>query len=194
MPSVVVFCGSRTGASPEYASATETLGNTLVTAGYDLIYGGGSIGLMGVLDRSVLNAGGRVTGVITHSLAIKEIVQTDATTLHIVDTMHQRKAMMADLADAFLAIPGGFGTCDELFEILTWAQLGIHRKPIVLWNMQQFFDPLLAMIEQMVVSGFLSRSNQELLRIAPDMVSLLKLLQTPVVPVDALKWADRDDR
>src|SRR5690242_15366679 len=128
MTSVCVFCGSASGKNPVYAAAARELGRTLAERGLVLVYGGGRVGLMGELATAALAAGGEVLGVIPHSLSHKEIALAECTELVVVDTMHQRKALMADRSDAFVALPGGFGTCDELFEILTWGQLGIHRK------------------------------------------------------------------
>ncbi|HEV3083366.1 MAG TPA: TIGR00730 family Rossman fold protein, partial [Gemmataceae bacterium] len=144
MTTVCVFCGSRSGGQPLYAAAARQLGISLVARGMDLVYGGGHVGLMGILADAVLRGGGEVVGVIPQALVERELAQEGLTRLEVVDTMHQRKAAMADLADAFAALPGGYGTADELFEILTWAQLGMHAKPIGLLNISGFFDPLLA--------------------------------------------------
>src|SRR5262245_12742237 len=142
MRRVCVFCGSSAGNRPEYADAARHLGAALARRGLGLVYGGGHVGLMGVVADAVLRAGGEVIGVIPQALVERELAQAGLTRLEVVDTMHQRKARMADLADAFVALPGGFGTCDELFEILTWSQLGLHARPVGLLNVAGFFDPL----------------------------------------------------
>ncbi|MFO0929845.1 MAG: TIGR00730 family Rossman fold protein [Gemmataceae bacterium] len=145
---VCVFCGSSTGNRVEYTDAARALGRALSERGLTLVYGAGDIGLMGLLADAVLETGGRVIGVIPRALVDRELGHNGLTELHVVETMHQRKALMADRADAFLALPGGFGTGDELFEILTWAQLGIHTRPIGLVNVAGYFDPLLAWIDR----------------------------------------------
>src|SRR4051812_49148308 len=144
---VCVFCGSNPGARPEYAAAARAVGRALAERGRGLVYGGGNVGLMGVCADAALAAGGEVIGVIPDALQTAEVAHGGLTRLHVVRTMHERKALMADLSDAFAALPGGFGTLDELFEILTWAQLGIHAKPVAILNVAGFFDPLLAMLD-----------------------------------------------
>ena len=156
---VCVFAGSSLGARPGYRDAAKTLGQRLVTRGFDVVYGGGKIGLMGTLADTVLADGGRVTGVIPRHLVHQEIVHQDLTELHVVETMHERKALMSDLADCFIALPGGLGTLDELFEVLTWAQLGLHVKPCGLLNIDHLFDRVVSVIdhavdEQFVASGY----------------------------------------
>src|SRR5262245_19885940 len=139
MKRVCVFCGSKSGDRPEYAEAGRRLGSLLARRGLGLVFGGGHVGIMGVLADVVLAGGGEVDGVIPQSLVDRELAHDRVTRLHVLETMHQRKALMADLSDAFVALPGGYGTLDELFEILTWAQLGIHAKPIGLLNVGGFF-------------------------------------------------------
>src|SRR5262249_49799865 len=143
-----VFCGSKTGSRPVYADQAHKLARLLVARGVGLVFGGGHIGLMGVLADEVLHAGGEAIGVIPQPLVDKELAHRGLTKLHVCDSMHQRKALMADLSDAFAALPGGFGTADELFEILTWSQLGLHAKPVGLLNTGGFFDPLLTWLDQ----------------------------------------------
>ena len=143
MANLCVFCGSRLGSIPDYSDAAAHLGRLLGEGGDTLVYGGGRVGLMGVVAESTLAAGGRVIGIIPRLLAGEEIAFAEATELIPVETMHQRKALMASRADMFVAMPGGFGTCDELFEILTWQQLRIHDRPIALFNVAGFFDTLL---------------------------------------------------
>ncbi len=142
MKSLCVYCGSSSGSDPAYAAAARELGQLLAAQQIELIYGGGRVGLMGTLADAVLDAGGRVQGVIPQSLADREVAHHGLTQLHIVETMHQRKALMAELSDGFLALPGGLGTFEELFEIWTWAQLGMHGKPIGLLNVAGYFDLL----------------------------------------------------
>jgi uncharacterized protein (TIGR00730 family) len=192
--SVCVFCGSSTGSRPEYADAARRLGATLAARRLELVYGAGNVGLMGVLADAALAAGGRVVGVIPRSLVLRELAHQGLSESHVVETMHQRKALMADLSDAFVALPGGYGTLDELFEILTWSQLGIHNKPIGLLNVNGFFDPLLAWVRHACAEGFLRQQHVDLLHVATDVEGMLDVLmrqpQTPTVT----KWAGRDDR
>jgi uncharacterized protein (TIGR00730 family) len=173
---VCVFCGSAPGRRDLYAKAAQTLGQALVQRGLGLVYGGGHIGLMGILADAVMAAGGRAVGVIPRSLVDKELAHSGLTELHIVGTMHERKALMADLSDAFIALPGGFGTADELFEILTWAQLGVHAKPIGLLNVAGFFDPLLAWLDDTVREGFLRPPHRGVLQTCQDPGHLLEVL------------------
>jgi uncharacterized protein (TIGR00730 family) len=194
MRRLCVFCGSSAGSRPVYAESARRLGRLLAERGLGLVYGGGHVGLMGVLADAVLAGGGEVVGVIPQSLVDKELAHSRLTALHVVTTMHQRKALMADLADGFAALPGGFGTGDELFEILTWSQLGIHAKPVGLLNVAGFFDPLLAWIRHASGEGFIHPEHLNLLRLAssPDeMLDALARLETaPQIP----KWVDRDER
>jgi uncharacterized protein (TIGR00730 family) len=178
-----IFCGSKAGDKEVYAHATRRLGEIMAEGGFGLVYGGGHIGLMGVLADAVLAAGGEAIGVIPKSMMDAELAHTKLTQLHIVDTMHQRKAMMADLADGFAALPGGFGTGDELFEILTWAQLHYHTKPIGLLNVAGFFDPLLAWLDRAVEDGFLKLKHRRLLIEADEAVDLLDRLWGEPRPV-----------
>ena len=143
MRRVCVFCGSSHGVRPAYAAAARTLGRLLVERGLGLVYGGGNVGLMGVMADAVLEAGGEVLGVIPHALMAREIGHPGVTEMHVVDSMHERKALMADRADAFIALPGGVGTFEELFEAITWTQLGLHAKPCGLLNVDGFYDDLL---------------------------------------------------
>lgn len=191
---VCVFCGSRAGAAPAYAEAARQLGRALARRGLGVVYGAGNIGLMGVLADAALAAGGAVVGVIPHSLVARELAHPGLTELHVVETMHQRKMMMADLSDAFVALPGGFGTADELFEILTWAQLGIHAKPIGLLNVGGFFDPLLGWVRHAAAEGFIRQQHVALLNVSTDPEGLLDVLQRQEPPPPVPKWADRDDR
>jgi uncharacterized protein (TIGR00730 family) len=162
--------------------------------GLELVFGAGHIGLMGVLADAVLAAGGRAVGVIPRALADKELAHQGLTRLHVVETMHQRKALMADSADAFIALPGGYGTGDELFEIVTWAQLGIHDKPIGLLNVAGFFDPLLAWIDHMVEEGFVRPEHGGLLLVEDDVQGLLDRLRDHRPARRREKWIDQDER
>jgi uncharacterized protein (TIGR00730 family) len=161
-----VFCGSSTGNDPLFAAAARSFGTALARRGTTLVYGGGHVGLMGVVADAVLAANGRVIGVIPEKLAERELAHTTLSELIVLGTMHERKAKMASLADAFVALPGGLGTLDELFEIWTWAQLGFHDKPIGLLNVGEFFSPLLALTEHMARSGFVRPQHLEL--VLPD--------------------------
>jgi uncharacterized protein (TIGR00730 family) len=194
MRHVCVFCGSSGGGREVYAEGARRFGAALAGRGLGLVYGGGHVGLMGALADAVLGAGGTVVGVIPQALVDKELAHPLLTELHVVGTMHQRKALMADRADAFAALPGGFGTADELFEVLTWAQLGLHAKPIGLLNVAGFFDALLAWVGEAAREGFLPREHQRLLRVAGDAEALLDLLsQEQPAPV-AEKWIGPSDR
>src|SRR5689334_21512863 len=147
---VCVFCGSAPGARPSYSSAARELGTALGRAGITLVYGGGRLGLMGIVADAVLQSGGRVVGVIPRMLIEREVAHPGLTTQHVVNTMHERKTLMAELSDAFIGLPGGMGTFDELVEIITWAQLGLHAKPVVLANIEDYFNPLYGMLDYAV--------------------------------------------
>ena len=194
MNSVCVFCGSAAGTNPAYADAARELGGALAARGLALVYGGGRVGLMGQVASAALAAGGTVVGVIPHALALKEIAQDDCTELIVVDMMHERKARMADRADAFVALPGGYGTCDELFEILTWGQLGIHQKPVAILNVNGFFTPLLAWLDHVVTEGLLKPKHRELLLVAEGVPELLATLAAWTPPAPTTKWIDADER
>jgi uncharacterized protein (TIGR00730 family) len=174
MRRVCVFCGSQTGDQSIYADAARQMGKLLAQRQLGLVYGGGNIGLMGVLADAVLATGGEVIGVIPGGLAERELAHAGLTELHLVQSMHVRKALMAEKADAFVALPGGYGTADELFEILTWRQLGLHDKPIGLLNVAGFFDPLLAWADLMVREGFVRPENRNLLQVSADPEALLR--------------------
>jgi uncharacterized protein (TIGR00730 family) len=194
MNSVCIFCGSSSGANPAYAAAARELGRELAARKLALVYGGGRVGLMGEVASAALAAGGAVVGVIPHSLALREVAQEDCTELIVVNTMHERKALMADRADAFAALPGGYGTCDELFEIITWAQLGIHRKPVALLNVGGFFTPLLMWLDQVVAQGLLKPKHRDLLLVADTVPQLLDLLATWTPPEPTTKWVEPEER
>lgn len=191
--SVCVFCGSRVGASSRYAEAAETLGRVLAERNQRLVYGGGNVGLMGVLADGALSGGGEVVGVIPAALMERELGHGGVTDLRIVGTMHERKALMADLADAFLAMPGGYGTLDELCEILTWSQLGLHAKPVGLLNTEGYFDAFLSFLTRSVEEGFLHPIDREMLLVDSDPARLVeRLLTAPVrAPRDVSTKVDR---
>ena len=176
MRRVCVFCGSKCGKGLQYIEATRVFAQCLVRRGLGLVYGGGDIGLMGILADTMLPLGGEVIGVIPRLLEAKELAHHGITELHFVESMHARKALMADKASAFVALPGGFGTADELFEILTWRQLHIHDKAIGILNVAGFFDPLLQWLDRMVEGGFLSEKNRQLLVVETVAESLLNKL------------------
>jgi uncharacterized protein (TIGR00730 family) len=188
MKSVAVYCGSSPGVDPVYLEAAVHLGQQLAERSLTLIYGGGSVGLMGAVADAAMAAGGVVHGVITEALLNAEVGHTGLTNLEVVSTMHERKARMAELADGFLALPGGFGTYEELCEVLTWTQLGIHVKPIVVVNVKGFWDPLLAQTARSTDEGFMKPVHRDVLRSAPDVLSALELLLTPL-PLVTPKWA-----
>ena len=190
---ICVFCGSSSGTQPIYTRAAETVGRLLAQQGTELVYGGGNVGLMGTVADSCLAHGGRVLGVIPQLLVDKEVAHTGLTELRIVGSMHERKALMADLADAFIALPGGFGTWEEFCEILTWSQLGIQRKACALLNVNGYYSPLLQMADNAVAEGFLRPIHRDLLLSGEDPTALLDQLDTYVVPtVD--KWINHQAR
>ena len=184
---VCVYCGSSAGASPVYADAARAFGRALADAGRTLVYGGGRVGMMGALADAALTAGGRVVGVIPRLLVAREVAHDGLTELHVVDDMHQRKQLMADRADAFAVLPGGIGTCEELFEVYTWAWLGYHAKPIGLLNVAGYFEPLRALLRHAVDQGFMSAACFDLLHWADTPAALLAALERPARPDP---WAD----
>ena len=192
MTRVCVFAGSSTGARPEYRAAAEDLGRVLARRGVGVVYGGARVGLMGAVADAALAAGGRVIGVIPSALAAKEIAHGGLTELHVVSSMHERKALMADLADAFVAVPGGWGTCEELFEIVTWAQLGIHRKPCGILNVDGYYDPLLTLFDRAVDEDFVQPANRRLVLENRDPNRLLDVF-AGYAPTKTETWISRDD-
>jgi hypothetical protein len=168
-----VFCGSSSGNDESYAQVARDAARAIVHAGYGLVYGGGRIGLMGVLADAALAAGGQVIGVIPRALSHSEIAHSGITRLHVVESMHERKALMAELSCAFVALPGGYGTMDEFCEILTWRQLGIHDKPIGLLNAAGFYDPLIALFDEMTRKGFVSAQSRALFATATTVDELI---------------------
>jgi uncharacterized protein (TIGR00730 family) len=188
MRRLCVFCGSSAGGRAIYADHSRRLGTALAARGLGLVYGGGHIGLMGILADAVLGAGGEVIGVIPRALVDKELAHPGLTELRVVASMHERKALMADLAGGFAALPGGFGTGDEFFEILSWAQLGLHAKPIGLLNLAGYFDPLLAWLDHTVQEGFVKPVHRRLLLVAREPEELLDLLLQHRPGEEAAKW------
>jgi uncharacterized protein (TIGR00730 family) len=173
MKRICVFCGSSPGTRPAYLEAARTVGSTLARRGIGLVYGGGSVGLMGAVADAALAAGGEVTGVIPRALQLRELAHAGLTRLHVVTSMHERKARMADLADAFLALPGGMGTLEELSEILTWAQLGLHAKPCGLLDVRGYYRPLVAFFDHAVADGFLRPEHRRMVMVGDDVEALL---------------------
>jgi uncharacterized protein (TIGR00730 family) len=173
---VCLFCGSNTGTRPAYADVAAQIGRALAARGMTLIYGGGSVGLMDIAAQAALDAGGRVIGVITEQLMVREVGHSGLDQLHIVATMHERKALMAKLSDAFIALPGGFGTFDELCEMATWNQLGIHVKPLVAVNLEGYFDGFLAQLDRAVTDGLLKPEHRALLSCATTVDAALAAL------------------
>jgi uncharacterized protein (TIGR00730 family) len=173
MKRICVFCGSHVGNDPAYASAARDAATAIVAAGYGVVYGGGSIGLMKIVADAALEAGGEVIGVIPHALARTEVAHQGLTQLHVVDTMHERKALMQQFSDAFIALPGGYGTMDEFCEMLTWRQLHLHDKPIGLVNYRGYYDALLALFDSMLREGFIDERTRRLVVDAPATEDIL---------------------
>ena len=177
-----VFCGSAHGRNPAFTTAAQELGRELARRGIGLVYGGATVGLMGVLADAALGAGGEVIGVIPESLMAREIGHTGLTKLHVVGSMHERKALMAELANGFVALPGGFGTFEEFFEVVTWAQLGLHAKPCSLLNIAGFFDPLLRLLDAAVAEGFIKPTARQSVLVESSVADLLDRFTTVVRP------------
>lgn len=190
MRRICVYCGSSNGARLQYVEQAQVLGRALTGRGIGLVYGGGGIGLMGACAEAALKAGGEVIGVIPHSLAMKERLNDLVTDLRVVHTMHERKSLMVELADGFIAMPGGFGTFDELFETITWAQLGIHAKPIGVLNVAGYFDPFLAVVERAVSEGFVLAKYRQLIQVSTDVEELLNRLSQHEPLEGLVKWLD----
>jgi uncharacterized protein (TIGR00730 family) len=191
--SVCVFCGSSTPPDARYRDAARALGVLLARRGIGLVYGGGRVGLMGELADAALSQGGRVTGVIPVGLFAREIGNTGVTELHEVASMHERKQLMYDLSDAFVALPGGLGTLDELAEVSAWSQLGLHAKPVVLLDVDGFWEPLVAQLDRMVSIGFIKPLNRKLVRLALSPEEALGVLAS-AEPIVAEKWITAEER
>lgn len=182
-----VYCGSSSGSRPEYLAAARCLGTAIADRGLSLVYGGGRVGLMGAVADAALAAGGRVHGIITTELLGAEVGHRGLSKLDVVASMHERKLAMADQADAFIALPGGFGTLDELCEVLTWTQLGIHRKPVALVNTLGYWDPFVAQAAVAAAEGFMKPGHRDLLRVAEKPEGAIDLVLAPV-PLPEPKW------
>ena len=192
MKRICVFCGSSSGKNSGYRAAATNLGKLLAERELTLVYGGGNVGLMGIIANSVLAHGGKATGVIPQFLVEKELVHDRLSEVHIVDSMHERKALMAELADGFIALPGGFGTLEETVEVLTWAQLGLHRKPIGLLNVEKYFSALYEFFEHMVKEKFLHTEYKDMILVkdnAADMLDSMVSFRLPYIDKwDELEW------
>ena len=191
---ICVFCGSSFGARPAYKQAAEELGREIAGRRMGLVYGGGGVGLMGAIADAALAAGGEVIGVIPDSLVRREVGHNGLTHLHVVQTMHERKAKMADLSDAFIALPGGFGTMEEFCEIVTWSQLGIQQKPCGLLNIEGYWDHFLAMLDHSVDEQFVKPENNQLILVAKNPETMLERLMEWTPPAQVEKWVDGTKR
>ncbi|MDI9867345.1 LOG family protein [Flectobacillus longus] len=192
MKNILVYCGASVGFDEIYKNTAIAAGKLLVEKNKTLVYGAGSVGIMGIIADAVLENGGEVVGVIPSFMEKFEVQHKGLTQIHVVETMHQRKQLMAEISDAVVALPGGWGTLDELFEILTWKQLGLHQMPIGLLNVNGFYDPLIEMIHKMVKEGFLKQSNFDMLMIDDNLESLLNRMEQaeyPDFPVG--KWVNK---
>lgn len=194
MKRICVFCGSAKGSRPEYEKAAVRLGHLMAERGLGLVYGGGSIGLMRVVADAVMARGGEVIGVIPDSLMRREVGHRGVTELRVVDTMHQRKALMADLSDAFIALPGGYGTLEEFCEVVTWSQLGIQQKPCGLLNVEKFWDGLLEFLDHIVQEDFVRPENRGLVLVATSEADMLDQLSAWQPPAHIEKWMDVEKR
>lgn len=191
--SVCVYCGSSPGGDPRFGQVTGDLGRVIASRGLRLVYGGGHVGLMGRLADAVLSQGGEVHGVITSALQGKEVAHTGLTKLDVVDTMHERKALMSDLADGFIMLPGGFGTLDEYFEAVTWTQLGVHAKPCAILDVDGYFEPLFSFIRSATDNRFIRTEHRDMIIIGTDPDAVLNQM-ADWQPPDTEKWLDRGDR
>lgn len=192
MKSITVFCGASEGNNPLYREIGYKTGQLLASKQIEVVFGGGKIGIMGAVADGCLNGGGIVTGVIPKFLRTKEVTHYDVTNLHVVDTMHQRKMMMHQLSQGIMALPGGYGTLDELFEILTWAQLGMHEYPIGLLNVNGYFDHLIAFVHHMCNEGFLNTTVRDLILVDSDAENLIHKMSTYEAP-EIYKWITEDE-
>jgi uncharacterized protein (TIGR00730 family) len=190
---ICVFCGASPGARPAYRDAAEELARALTGQGIGVVYGGGGVGLMGALADAVLAAGGEITGVIPRSLVEREIAHRDVEDMRVVGSMHERKALMAELAGAFVALPGGIGTLEELFEVYTWAQLGLHRKPCALLNVEGYYDGVAGFLDHAVRERFLREETRDLLMVESDPAALLERLRSFEPSAVVPKWIDREE-
>ncbi|MBW4361167.1 TIGR00730 family Rossman fold protein [Flavobacterium taihuense] len=192
MKRITVFCGSSSGTEEIYTTQATLLGQTLAKRNIELVYGGANVGLMGAVADGVLNEGGKAIGVLPNFLRSKEIAHKQLTELILVGTMHERKSKMNDLCDGVIALPGGFGTLDELFEMLTWAQLGLHKKPIAILNVDGYYDALIDFVHTMVNKGLLKEVNQQMLLVSDSIDELLDKMENYVAPTVG-KWIDKEN-
>jgi uncharacterized protein (TIGR00730 family) len=188
-----VFCGSSTGDNSQYARAAVQLGREMARRGIGLVFGGGGVGLMGVIADALLEAGGHAIGVIPHALVARELAHRALPDLRVVNSMHDRKASMAALADAFIAMPGGFGTFEEFCEVITWTQLGVHQKPCGLLNVRGFYDPLIEQFDRAVTEGFIKPGNRRIVVAHAEAAGLLDALTVPPAPPE-VAWISRSDQ
>ena len=191
LKNIAVFCGSSAGNDVRYGQQAKALGEAMVNNQMNLVYGGGNIGLMGMIANTVLDLGNKVTGVLPHFLNRKEVGHVALSKLILVDSMHERKQRMSELADAFIAMPGGFGTLEEVAEMLTWAQLGLSKKPLGFYNVNGFFDPLIAQFDKMEEEGFLKPQNRRIAIVDDDPELLLSKLRE-YEPIEVPKWMHTD--
>ena len=192
LKSILVYCGANSGNKPIYRDVAIELGNYLVANKQTLVYGGGSIGIMGIIADTVLAANGKVIGVIPDFLNVKEVGHSGLTEIHVVKSMHERKAKMETLCDGVVVLPGGYGTMDEVFEMLTWSQLGLHRKPIGILNVNGYYDHLVAQMDKMVEEGFLSVNNRKLMIVDTSVDGLMDRMKSFDVKTEE-KWMDLSD-
>ncbi len=188
--SVCVYCGSSSRVNQRYKDNAKTIGTMLAQKGIDVVYGGGRVGLMGIVADAAMNAGGKVIGIIPQHIQAKEIEHHGITELHVVDSMHTRKRMMAEKSDAFVVLPGGFGTLDEAFEIITWKQLQLHEKPIIIFDDNGFWDPLIKLMDNLINEGFATPRHRSLYRVAHSLPEVFEILKQPIVPPPPIetKW------
>lgn len=192
MKSITVFCGSSFGSDEIYKEQATLLGQTLAKQNIQLIYGGANVGLMGAVADGVLLEGGKAIGVLPHFLQSKEIAHQNLTELILVETMHERKTKMNDLCDGVIVLPGGYGTLEEFFEMITWAQLGLHKKPIAILNIDGFYDDLIKLVQTMVDKGFLKQINQEMLLVSDSIDALLEKMKNYQAPTVG-KWISKEE-
>ncbi|HYE72411.1 MAG TPA: TIGR00730 family Rossman fold protein [Blastocatellia bacterium] len=189
---ICVFCGSNSGARPIYTEIAQAMGRTIARRGIGLVYGGGRVGLMGVIADTVMAEGGEVIGIIPEALEAREVGHQNLSELRIVHSMHERKAMMAELSDAFIALPGGYGTFEEFCEVITWVQLGLHQKPCGLLNVAGYYSPLLALFDHAVAEGFVRSSHRSIVLEDEDPERMIALLEKHIPP-QVEKWITRDE-
>lgn len=191
---VCVYCGSSDKMDPAYLQAADAMGRSIAGRNLDVVFGGGGTGMMGALADGALASGGRVIGVIPEIFNTPELLHAGLEELHVVGTMHARKAMMADLADAFVALPGGFGTLEELFEMLTWMQIGLHTKPIGILNVRSYFEPLISLIQHAEEQGFIYREHRDMILVSERPEELISQLETFEIPAGLERWVHRREK